>query len=172
MHNKGFTLIELLVTIAIFSIIIGAIIGIFISGVRQQRDALQNQVLLNQMSYVLEFMSRALRMASKESGQGCLSQNGLNYELTRGGNGITFINVLENNDCQEFFLEAGQLKYFKKSTGQILPLTSAKFNITSLKFNLIGQGQNDDIQPRVTFSLEIGPLKFQTTVSQRNLDVK
>lgn len=181
MIGRGFTLIEMMVTITIFSIVIGVILGIFISGVQQQRIALTGQVLLDQTSYALEYMSRALRMARKElSAPACLSQNGLNYEITRSGAGLKFINHLQNDDCQEFFLESGQLKYWKKSTEETLPLTSNKLEIAQLKFNLTGESQGDDLQPRVTIFLEVkgkGTLeasqriKIQTTLSQRNLDV-
>jgi prepilin-type N-terminal cleavage/methylation domain-containing protein len=179
MKKNGFTLIELLVSIAILSLSIGAITGIFIAGIRQQRIALVNQELLDQTSFALELMSRALRMAGKElAAPSCLSADGLNYELTRGGSGIKFINVLEGGDCQEFFFEAGQLKYFKQATLQTLPLTSTKLAISSARFNVIGASQGDDIQPRVTLFLQVEgkisgvpKLKIQTTISQRNLDV-
>lgn len=171
MKKTGFTLVELIVTMAIFLIIATAILGIFIAGARQQRMALERQTLLDQTNFGLEFMGRALRFARKELGQGCLSQYGQNYELTHGGSGIKFINTLQENDCQEFFLEAGQLQYFRQSTGGTLPLTSDQLSIASLKFNLIGQGQDDDTQPRVTFFLEVGGLEIQTTLTQRNLDV-
>jgi len=170
--NSAFTLVELLVVIAIFSTLIVAIIGIFVAGVRQQRIALANQTLLDQASFALEFMSRTLRIANKELGQGCLSQLGLNYEITHAGSGIKFINTLEAGDCQEFFVESGRLKYFKLSTGQTLPLTSEKLQVNVLNFNLIGQSQDDNLQPRVTLFLDINGLKLQTTVSQRNLDVR
>lgn len=183
--ERAFTLVELLVSIGIFSIIIGAISGIFIFGIRQQKLALLNQIILDQSSFSLEFMSRALRMAKKDSSASpvCLSQSGLNYEITRSGVGLKFINHLENDDCQEFFLEQSQLKYRKK-IGQIgeesLPLTSNKLEIVSLKFNLIGGSQADDLQSSVTIFLEIRgkgelensqKIKIQTTISQRNLDV-
>lgn len=171
-------MVELMTTIAIFSVIIGAIVGIFIAGVRQQKLALEIQTLLDQTTFSLEFMSRNLRMANKELSQGCLSQQGLNYELTHGGSGVKFINFLEGNDCQEFFLEGGQLKYFRQSSGQTLAMTSDKLELSSLNFNLIGESQDDDIQPRLTLFLEISSTggipksQFQTTISQRKLDVR
>ncbi len=180
-QNKGFTLIELLVVIGIFSIVIGMVSVIFILGIRQQKVAFVSQTVLDQTSFALEFMSRALRMARKElSTPTCLSQNGLNYEITLPGSGLKFINSLENSDCQEFFLESGQLKYWKKSTGETLPLTSNKLEIAQLKFNLTGSSQSDDLQPAVTIFLEIRGkgdiessqrIKIQATLSQRNLDV-
>lgn len=188
-QNKGFTLIELLVAIGIFSIVIGMVSAIFILGIRQQKVAFASQTVLDQASFTLEYMSRALRMARKElSTPACLSQNGLNYEITPSGSGLKFINSLESSDCQEFFLESGQLKYRKKigqSSEESLPLTSNKLEVVSLKFNLVGEFQGDadnpeNLQPKITIFLEIkgkGELeksqriKIQATLSQRNLDV-
>jgi len=184
-ENKAFTLIELLVTIGIFSIVIGMVSGVFILGIQQQKVAFASQILLDQTSFALEYMSRTLRMAKKElsSIPICLSQRGLNYEITRSGSGLKFINHLESDDCQEFFLENGQLKYRKKigQTGEeSFPLTSSKLDVSLTKFNLTGGFQSDDLQPSVTISLQIkgkGELegsqriKIQTTLSQRNPDV-
>lgn len=184
LKNKAFTLIELLVAMAIFSIVVGTISGIFISGIQQQRLALTGQAILDQTSFALEYMSRSLRMAKKELvTPGCLSQKGLNYEITGSGLGLKFINHLENDDCQEFFLESGQLKYRKKigqSGEETFDLTSNKLEVASLKFNLAGGTQQDDLQPRLTIFLELKgkgelessqKIKIQTTISKRNLDV-
>ncbi len=184
----GFTLIEMLAAVMIFSLIIGVISGVFISGFRGQKSALSSQRLLDQTSYVLEYMSRALRMASKQTTDipACLSQDGLNYEITHSGSGLKFINHLEEDDCQEFFLEGAQLKYRKKigqAGEQIFDLTSASLQITSLDFGpSSGWSQDDDLQPRVTIFLAVKgkgqkleeqpKIKIQTTISQRNLDVK
>ena len=180
-------MVEMLVAITIFLMLIGIISQIFISALRQQRKSLVSQQLLDQTSYVMEYMSRALRMAKKEISDGCLLQGGLNYEATRFDSdtqtysGIKFINHLQGDDCQEFFLENGQLKYWKKSAGETLPLTSSKFEITSLKFFLTGALQSDKLQPRATIFLSIKErgaskdfpeIKIQTTVSQRTLDVE
>ena len=64
-NGEGFTLIEILVVIVIFSIVLGAVIGIFISAIRIQRYYLASQKLLDQTSYVTEYMSRSIRMAKK-----------------------------------------------------------------------------------------------------------
>jgi len=174
--KKGFTLIEILVAITAFSIVFIAIIGIFVFGIQQQKRVLATQTTLDQISYVLEFMSRALRVAEKDLTGNCIGKN-LNYATT--SNGIKFINGLEDKadyKCQEFFLDNKQLKY-KKGSNDPLSLTSDQIEITSLKFNLIGQSNTDKIQPRVTVFLEAKPknldqpkIKIQTTISQRNLD--
>ena len=180
----GFTLIEMLAAVMIFSLIIGAISGVFISGFRSQKSALSSQRLLDQTSYALEYMSRALRVATKQTDDisACLSQNGLNYENIPGVSGLKFINHLEDDDCQEFFLENKQLKQKKNNLTETVELTSSKLEITSLNFLLQGESQDDDLQPRVTIFLAVKgkgqkpeeqpELKIQTTISQRNLDIK
>lgn len=186
--TKGFTLMEIMVSVTASFLIIGAIIGLFISVNKSQKRILSSYELLNQTGYAMEYMSRALRTAEKESGQGCLASSGLNYEIPSvyqiGGNenlgtGLRFINHLENDDCQEFFLDGEQLKYRKNiGTGseQTLNLTSDNLQIIDLKFNLQGQDQNDNEQPVTTILLTIqggeesSKINIQTTISQRNID--
>ena len=177
--NKSYTLIEVLVAVSIFTMIIAAPTGFLVGSLKGQQKALASQKLLDNTSYTLEYISRALRMAKKElSAPACLSQNGLNYEITRGGDGLKFINYKE--ECQEFFLEGTRLKESKDGIENYL--TSEDLEITSLKFKLSGESQADTDQPRITLFLEIKggkgqkpelqPLiKIQTTISQRNLDV-
>lgn len=198
--QAGMTLIEMVVAIAIFFIIVAAAVGIFSSSVKTQKRALATQELLDQTSYVMEYMSRALRMATKElnctdvldpttcdpaNPSYCLTSQGYgyNYEVYDGGTRIRFINHLQENDCQEFYLEGGQLKYQQDASDLTPPtpldLTSSKLQVESLKFELSGQMQGDGLQPRVTVFLEIKgrgltsrpELKIQTTISQRNLDI-
>jgi len=185
MQNRGFTLIEMLVAMSVFVIVIGIVLGIFISGIQQQRRALANQVLLDQTSYALEFMSRALRMAGKQldsPSPSCLSR-GNNYGIVNAR--LRFINTLEGNDCQEFYLENEQLKYQKQanlgSPPPAMELTSPKLKVTSLRFHLSGESQADNLQPRITIFLDIESkgiiqrppfLKIQTTLSQRKIDVR
>jgi prepilin-type N-terminal cleavage/methylation domain-containing protein len=196
--NKGLTLIEMLVAVTIFSIIVGAIAGIFISGIQSQRRVLATQELLDQTSYVIEYMSRALRMARKElaidPAKACLLEDsttilyGQNYQLRdidQDGevDGIRFLNY--EGKCQQFFLEDGKLYEIKSTDSSVANfgspyfLTSPLLSINSLKFNLSGENQTDLFQPRVTIFLEISgreikggrpKIQIQTTISQRNLD--
>lgn len=188
-NNKGFTLPELLASLAIFSLVIGGASGIFISTIQAQRRVLASQELLDQTSYLMEYMSRALRMARKElnctnpedpSTCSCLTIKGYgyNYEIQEEG-GMRFINY--NGICQEFYLSGTKLK--ENKDGSISDLTSNALKV--LSFN-IGPAdswyQTDKKQPRVTLFLEIKgaglkpeaqpEIKIQTTISQRALDVQ
>lgn len=175
----GFTLVELLVVTGIFSIVVFAISGIFTAAVSTQKDILSAKKVLGEMNYAMEFMSRALRMATKDTGQGCII-SGFNYDShsSYGDRGIVFRNTLQEGECQEFYLDptTKQIKFKRHDSGETLDLTSSDVEINELRFLLFGQDQADDFQPLVTIYFEASSgnspmIKMQTSVSQRNLDV-
>ncbi len=183
-NKAGFTLVEMIVGITIFSIILSAVAGLFATSLKAQRSNLAVEESLSQTSYVLEYMSRALRMAKKDLSASCLSLRGYNYENTNNDTSkIKFIkfDYSQNYDaCYEFSLQGGILQESRTSlqTGvkTTQNLTSANLAINQLVFKLTGENQNNDIQPRVVIVLNLAgrensQLQIQTTVSQRNLDV-
>jgi len=173
MNKNAYTLIEILVAVTIFSIVIAGPTGLFVTSLIGQRKALTSMEIADNISYALEYVSRTLRMAKKDLDGSCILA-GSNYQnpdldLSK----IRFINYQEL--CQEFSLNAGQLGETK--SGQFLPLTPDDLEITLLKFQLSGETQGDDLQPRLTISFEIqkkgqpeSKIRLQTTISQRNLD--
>lgn len=173
--HQGFTLVEMLVVCLIFSIIVGAATGVFVSAIRVQRYNLTYQELLSQTSYALEYMSRAIRMAQKNDGIACDSFSAKNYNY--GDNWIEFKDY--NGYCQKFFKSDSQLKANKTGSAGYsdLNLISTDFSVNNFQVNVSGD-ESDTLQPRVTVLMEIqgtGPapqprLRIQTTISQRNLD--
>jgi prepilin-type N-terminal cleavage/methylation domain-containing protein len=166
--KKGFTLIELLVSMTIFLIVMVSIIELFISGIKTQKKSLALQTLSDHTSYVVEYMSRKIRMAKKDLTSGC------NFESVTDG--IKFLNY-EKED-QWFILEDGQIKEKKDGDPDFTALTSDNFEVKNLSFGLSGRCQTDNLQPRVTIVMEIQTkevepqkLNIQTTISQRDLDV-
>ena len=166
--SRGFTLIELIVVIAVFLFVVGTAVGIFISIVRHQRIILSEQELLNQTSFALEHMSKALRMAGKDLTGECLGGQDYaryNYLLTHKNpstgfyEGIKFINQSDINEktgkavCQEFYLDIDDsdpeyiitvLKEIKDD-GPWVALTSDKFTINFIRFGINGEnGSSDD----------------------------
>jgi len=61
--NKGFTLLEILVSLGIFSVILVICMGIFVSGSNYYRKTLSYLEVQREASYLLEMMSREIRMA-------------------------------------------------------------------------------------------------------------
>ena len=179
--KKGFTLIELLVSMTIFSVVMVSAIGLFSAGVENQRKILALQTLSNNTSYVIEYMSRTIRMAKKDLGGLYLTTAGCNFENPDGDSSILFMNY--HQDRQEFFLENGQIKEKKGPLSQsgplAIPLTSDNFLVQKLVFELSGECQTDELQPKVTIVIEIQTkeakpqrLNLQTTISQRDLDIE
>jgi prepilin-type N-terminal cleavage/methylation domain-containing protein len=195
MKNKGFTLIEILVTTALFVAIFSIISGLFFSALKVQSRALASQNLIKESSYVMEYMSRQLRMAQKsESGNGkdcTFPPDYRNYLVNGEGNSIKFRNY--SDECWTFFLDVGQGRLKVIRNDGINPpledfLTSPDLKVLSFKINLSGddpaEGPGAQIQPRITILLKIQgqggqgqriekmpEIQIQTTVSQRNLDL-
>jgi prepilin-type N-terminal cleavage/methylation domain-containing protein len=187
-NSAGYTLIEVLTTITIFLLISGAITGLFFSSVMAQRKALASQKVFDNISYALEYMSRALRMAKKDDieiagvTKNCIiTGDKVNYELTDNNRRIKFRNY--KNECQEFFIDNdGRIKETKEGT--TLPLTPSDFIISTStsKFLVFNADQTDNLQPKVTILLDVqtkgqrpeakATIKIQTTISQRDLDVQ
>jgi type II secretory pathway component PulJ len=181
--NKAFTLIEILVTTAIFVSIFGILSGLFFSALKIQRRSLSFQTLIKESSYIMEYMSRQLRMAQKsDNGNDCTSPPDYkNYLVNPEGNSIKFRNYAD--ECWIFFLDlnTNRLKVSRGGTEDFL--TSADLKVLSFKVNLSGDvvAEDPNYQPKITLLLEIEGvgekaeekpnIKVQTTVSQRNLDL-
>lgn len=175
MKNKGFTIIEMMVVVAIFTLLVSASAGLFVSSLRSQRQSLATQEVLDQTSYLIEYMGRALRLAKKDDDAGTCTLPGtpkLNYYFDDVNQCINFRDY--NDECQQFCLIEGQLKDIAGNE-----LTSSTLQVDSFRVELTGQQQPplDNLQPRLTIFLEItgqeqSGIKIQTTVSQRNPDVR
>lgn len=179
--GTGFTLVEMLVVVAIFSILIVAIIGVFVSAVRAQKYNLAAQQLLDQTSYAMGYTSRFLRMAKKDEGGSCTGIPGSNYSVGSGGRSIKFKNY--QGECMEFKQAGGKItvtRHIGEPTRAEYDLTSADIEVmnSGRMFTLAGEQETDFLQPRVTFFLEIKAkesrpqpsIRIQATVSQRDLD--
>jgi prepilin-type N-terminal cleavage/methylation domain-containing protein len=64
LNNKGFTLLELLLAISLLSLVITITIGIFVSGSKTQRKIIELSVVQREGGYLMETISRELRMAT------------------------------------------------------------------------------------------------------------
>lgn len=165
--NKGFTLIEMVVAVTVFSLVVGVASGIFVSSLKAQRQSLATQEVLDQISYVAEYMSRAIRMARKDMTGDCTGIPKLNYAFS--GQCLKFRNY--KNECQAFCLEGERLK---NEAG--VYLTSSSLKVENFNVSLTGETQDDNLQPKVSIFLDIkgkekSKIRIQTTISQRNLDV-
>lgn len=187
--SKGITLIEAVVVLAVFMVIIEVTVSIFVSVIQQQKRILQEQDLLNQASYAIEYMSRSIRDAIKDKTGNCLLTSGNIYSLTHYDpvasfyQGIKF--VTKDNICQEFFFDTDGVLKEIKSTGQPQNILSSKFKIKYFRVILNGNkilqtaSEKDLTQPRLTILLDVETNDqnqhekiIQTTISQKDLNAK
>ena len=184
MRNKGYTLIEVLVSVGIFSIVLAGPTGLFVLSLRNQNMSLALGETIDNTSHSVEYISRSLRMARKDKVGNCITQN-YNYENPDSDTSkIRFLNY--QGYCIEFSLSGTQLFQKKSSnyessnfdTGAFL--TSDDLEIDNFQFLIVGGGQYDNLQPRVTMVFHIAKgsagtdlpdINVQSTISQRNLDV-
>ncbi len=182
-QKKGYTLIEVLVSSTLFFMVIAGPTGLFISSMRSQARTLALRETIDNTSHILEHISRSLRMARKDIDGTCIT-SGNNYE--NPGSDLSRVRFLNYDGlCQEFSLINDRLEEKKSVDGSSdnlgtgSYLTSDDLIISFLNFKLSGEGQEDDLQPRLTMAFEIGKkgqpetsrTRIQTTISQRNLDV-
>jgi len=65
----GFTLVELLVAMAVFGILMSLAIGVFVSGIKAQRDLTDLMSVNNNLNLILEQMAREMRMGYFDASQ-------------------------------------------------------------------------------------------------------
>lgn len=170
MNNKGFTLIEILVAVSVFSMLVGASSGIFVSSLKSQRQSLATEDILSQTSYLMEYISRVVRMAQKDLTGACTGTAKLNYAFQ--SQCLKFKGY--QGTCQQFCLVGTRLE-----DGDNNYLTSASSTVSAFNVTIVGAGQapTDTLQPKVTIFLRVtgaegSKTEIQTTVSQRNPDVR
>lgn len=183
--SKGLTMIELMVSLTVFAILLIAFMGLFASAINQYRRIMQKNMLLSAASYAAEYMDRAIRMARKDLTGDCLGAGAAkdNFSNPLGLASLRFLN--SDNKCTEFYLEGGQIKVKKSNNNQSSgfpasgeSITASNITVESLRFFIVGDGQANVLQPRVTIAFylkdnnpDFQRMYLQTTVSQRELDV-
>ncbi len=173
--RRGFTLLELLVGMTLFLIVVSTVSGLSAFYMRNQMNTLLEQEALDEVSFSGELISRILRMTERDNNGTCTGP-GTSFLVTRGGNGIKFINRLYNSSCSEIFLQNNTL-YFDLGDGKVFPLTSPQMVVKKMNVVVMGARRTDKRQPLAVISLLISPqavdrdLTLQITISQRDLDL-
>jgi len=177
-HKKAFTLVEMLVAVFIFSLIVIIVASMLVNAIRVQRYNLAHRELMDQTSFVMEYMSRHIRMAKTATTADCLSV-GDNYD---DSNGIKFLHyryITGEDDpelaCTEFSESGGRLReevqWIDIPGGYTRELTSGDLDVVFFNAQ-VDPGRE---QPLVQINLRIAgredtELEIQTKISQRDLN--
>lgn len=165
--KNGFTLIELIVATFIFSILMMLAGGSIVSALNLQRQALNIKKVEENGKFILELMTRELRVA-----------NPINTpDNTCSGSGVFVINFQHPvNGTIEYSLNGSQVQ--RRVNGVDTIISNPDIEVTRLIFCITGNTINDDKQPRVTIILglksggsaaQAATIDLETTVSQRVL---
>ena len=171
-ENSGLTLIEVLVAMSIFAVVISIAIGVFVNGSSSQKRILEFNAIQREAGYLMETVSRELRMATDisdgtaaygvhadQQGNNNSSIEFKNYD----GEWITYCKSNPAGIC------AGGGKYFSRDRENI---NSPDIKIERLTFYV-----TDDFnqtQPIVTISMKVkstgqygAELTLQNSISMR-----
>lgn len=168
MKNKGFTLIEMLVAMAIFSILLVSVMNTFTRGFYYQKRILEMQTVEREEAYLMEMVSREIRMATAIN----VSQAGKN-----GSSQLTFTDHIPASAtyCLANCATSGSCTC--SDTGNSFSvggkmINSADVEITGLKFST--SQSFTDTQPLITVTMQVRSKKdtgvsavLQTSVAMR-----
>jgi len=187
-NNKGFTLVEILVSVAIFSLVFGAVASLYAANIRAQKRYLDTQKLLSEAGYVMSYMSYQLERGLTQGESNCSSDqcfsgpsDNISYQTTSYRTdleGVVFVSY--RGECVEFYPSStisNSLPRLYQKVRCSLPalvsghLTSSDLEIEKFKVKVIRGSQK---APRVTLYLKIkttgkdsSSIDLQTTISKR-----
>ena len=177
--SDGFSLLETTVAMGIFTVVISVTIGAFLVAIKAQRVVLTEKAISENINFALEFMSRQMRVAKRDTAGACISTNST---FDTQGSQVSFINA--DLSCIRFFLSFGALTYENTTTfsGEIALTDNTVVSIDKLSFLVQGEQNSDLEQPRATVVISASgagnsaesqgvQLNIQTTVSTRGLDI-
>jgi prepilin-type N-terminal cleavage/methylation domain-containing protein len=191
--RRAFTLIEIIVVVAITSVILIITMQILTSAIRIESRTLVAQAMYEQVNYLVDYMSKDIRMASRGTIGGDCGLPALNKFLNEIPESIALKD--QRNNCMQYFLakdsnDNAQLMVGRrdwdantKTWGALysLPLTSNDYKVTDFKAIVIpspnSNTQKDNQLTKVLIGMTIESktysdikLRIQTLVSTRNRD--
>jgi len=139
--QRGFTLLEIVVAASVFSIAVGAMISLFMVGIRGQRNAIARQNLVENTRFALEHMTRQIRMATRDESGSCLGVGDIGSTFVSTGSSLTFLDYRNPSRCVTYALEGGRIMMRRDLGEEFVDLTSDDIIVGDLEFSLRGGGQ-------------------------------
>jgi prepilin-type N-terminal cleavage/methylation domain-containing protein len=181
--KKGFTLVEVMTVVAVSSILFAIISGLFSFAIKNQREILNRQRTMNQISYVADRIAMELRDA-KIPPDGFCVPSGVSYSMRDqepGNLGGNIVFYSRENKCLWIFLDETKKQIFLQEMTvfphpEPVPLSSGNLEIRNFRISLLNPNTDGstDGQARISFLIEVlEPSKviITKTVSQRNLNI-
>ncbi len=181
-YSRGFTLVELLVSIAIFSMVMLIAVGALLSMVDANRKAQTVKSIVNNLSFALDGMSRAIRIGSSFH-CGATGSVAVTRDCIAGDTYLAFEpfngNPSTPSDQQVYRLHGTTIERSEDGGATFDPITAPEVVVQTMEFYVVGSLQGDGIQPKIVLTLEgytgtndrtRTDIHLQTTLTPRLLD--
>lgn len=165
--SAGFTLVELIVAVGLFALIMVLATGAYLVMIGVNREAQGITTGVNNLSFVLENMTRNIR-------------TGTRYSCGSGGTSFDFVDQ-DNVPITYSWSSGGPIKQERGAEASLVNLTDPVVDITRLSFDCTGTAGGDNRQPHVTIivsgQISVGPGKqpqkfyVETGATMRSLDL-
>ncbi|MEK7125068.1 MAG: prepilin-type N-terminal cleavage/methylation domain-containing protein [Patescibacteria group bacterium] len=170
-QEKGFTIVETLVATTVFSLVMMGIVGIFTQMLIIQRRGSAAQRIQENVQYVLELISREVRISTLATGQDANCAPATRSTLT-----INYFDGAGTSTIIYSVTPAGVVQ--RQESGVTADISSPEVQFTNFFFCVAGSDVAGQ-QPRVTIVASVKDLKspagdivfhVQTLVTPRELD--
>ncbi len=171
--NNGFTLLEMIFAVGLFSLVITVVMGVFVKSSQIQRKVIELHTIQREGNFMIEMMSREMRMATaiSDGGDGNEDQQGNNnssVEFTNyNGDLVRYCRANSSGACTEN--DSGDY-LTRRANGVNQIVSSSSIKIYSLKFYVPKDISAGADQPMVTISMTIKPAasQYNTEISLQN----
>lgn len=177
--NKGFTLVEIIVAITIFTLLMLATFGVYLTSFRKHRQALMSQIVNEELQYVIEIISRDIR-------ESYLMARSIAEErifLDHPTKNINDATCTPDNCCAgclqyRFNLANNRIEVQGRGDISFVALTSPRMEIERVFFNIDTAAYPAPDQPRITIlmrakaradTLGTSRIILQTTITQKEV---
>jgi prepilin-type N-terminal cleavage/methylation domain-containing protein len=153
---RGYTLLEMIVAVGIFSVVMLAATGAYLTLINLDRQARAMNDVVSNLTFAVDSMSRAVRTGT---GYKCDNSSGTPNCINGSSNStLGFTDSESPNRGIVYSLSGGQIMASICSPapcagGTASALTDPRITVQSLKFYVRGVGVGDGIQPQVTFTI-------------------
>ncbi len=146
--QRGYTLLEMIVAVGIFSIVMLAATGAYLSLIRLDKEARATNDLANNLTFAVDSMARAIRTGTAYK---CNNNATVPNCTSTAGTSFGFLDSESTPRGIVYSLANNQI--IATINGVAYPITDPRVQVDSLSFYVRGVGNTDDLQPSVTFSI-------------------
>lgn len=147
--SRGYTLLEMIVSVGIFSIVMLAATGAYLSLIRLDREARAVNHVANNLSFAVDSMARAIRTGTSYR---CNNNAGSPNCTATPGTSFGFQDAETPARTIVYSLSSGRV-VVSINGGTPIPITDPSITVQNLTFYVRGVGTGDGVQPQAAFTI-------------------